>query len=57
MVNQWFRFSMGRMESADDACSIQGIRDAFNAVGREHPRAAGASRLSPAFRNVRLTPG
>ena len=47
MVNQWFRYSMGRMETTNDACSIQGIRQAFNAVGREHPRAARARRAEP----------
>src|SRR5262249_7864314 len=25
-AQQWFRFSLGRMESTNDACSIQGIR-------------------------------
>ena len=47
MVNQWFRYSMGRMETTNDACSIQGIRQAFNAVGREHPRAARARGAEP----------
>ena len=44
MVNQWFRFSMGRMETTNDACSIQGIRDAFDGVGRQHSRDVGAHR-------------
>src|SRR6185503_2899515 len=32
-ANQWFRFSMGRMETTNDACSIKGIRDAFRSSG------------------------
>ena len=58
MVNQWFRYSMGRMETTNDACSIQGIR-----AGVRRRRAGNIRELlarvalSPAFRNVRLTPG
>ena len=55
MVNQWFRFSMGRMETTNDACSIQGIRDAFRASGGNIRELLARIALSPAFRNVRLT--
>src|SRR6185369_10152416 len=33
VASQWFRFSMGRMESTDDACSIKEVRDGFRASG------------------------
>ena len=52
-ANQWFRFSMGRMESTNDACSIQGIRDAFRASGGNIRELITKVVLSPAFRNVR----
>ncbi|HEY4187062.1 MAG TPA: DUF1592 domain-containing protein [Polyangia bacterium] len=54
---QWFRFSLGRMETTDDACSIQGIRDAFRASGGDIRDLLGRIALSPAFRNVRLDGG
>jgi hypothetical protein len=57
MVNQWFRYSMGRMETTNDACSIQGIRQAFDASGGNIRELLARVALSPAFRNVRLTPG
>ena len=57
MVSQWFRYSMGRMETTNDACSIQGIRQAFNAAGGNIRELLARVAQSPAFRNVRLTPG
>ena len=56
-ANQWFRFSMGRMETSNDACSIQGIRDAFRTSGGNIRDLIARVALSPAFRNVRLTGG
>ena len=55
MVNQWFRYSMGRMETTNDACSIQGVRDAFTSSGGNIRELLSRVALSPAFRNVRLT--
>jgi hypothetical protein len=55
MVNQWFRYSMGRMETTNDACSIKGIREAFAASGGNIRELLARVALSPAFRNVRLT--
>jgi hypothetical protein len=52
-ANQWFRFSMGRMESSNDACSITGIRDAFRNSGGNIRELITKVVLSPAFRNVR----
>jgi Protein of unknown function (DUF1592)/Protein of unknown function (DUF1588)/Protein of unknown function (DUF1595)/Protein of unknown function (DUF1585)/Protein of unknown function (DUF1587) len=56
-ANQWFRFSMGRMESVNDSCSIQGIHDAFNASGGNIRDLFGRIASSPSFRNVRVTSG
>ena len=55
MVSQWFRYSMGRMETTNDACSLQGVRDAFTASGGNIRELLSRVALSPAFRNVRLT--
>jgi hypothetical protein len=57
MVSQWFRYSMGRMETTNDACSIQGIRQAFTTSNGNIRELLVRIALSPAFRNVRLTPG
>ncbi len=54
---QWFRFSLGRMESTNDACSIQGIRDGFKSSGGNIRELLARIAASPAFRNVRLTGG
>jgi len=56
-AQQWFRFSMGRMESVDDSCSIQSIHDAFRASGGNIRDLLARIALSPSFRNVRVTPG
>lgn len=53
VVNQWFRFSLGRMESTNDACSIVAIRDGFRASNGNIRALLAAVALSPAFRNVR----
>ena len=55
-ANQWFRFSLGRMESKNDACSIQSIRDGFDMSGGNIRELLAKVAMSPAFRNVRLTP-
>ncbi len=57
MVSQWFRFSMGRMETTNDSCSIQGIRESFAASGGNIREMLARIAVSPSFRNVRLTPG
>ena len=33
MVTQWFRFSYGRSETDDDACSLRSLQDQFDASG------------------------
>ena len=55
--NQWFRFSLGRMESADDACSIQSIHEGFRASGGNIRELLTQIAMSPAFRHVRLNGG
>ncbi len=55
MANQWFRFALGRMESADDACSMQAIHETFAASGNNVRSLLAAIVKSDAFRNVRLT--
>jgi hypothetical protein len=52
---QWFRFSLGRIESQNDACSIQAIREGFGASGSNIRSLIAAIALSDAFRHVRST--
>jgi hypothetical protein len=53
MASQWFRFSLGRMESTNDACSVVAIRDGFRASSGNVRTLLAQIALSPAFRNVR----
>ena len=55
--NQWFRFSLGRMETQNDACSMSGIREAFRVSGGNIRELLTRIALSPAFRHVRVTSG
>lgn len=55
VTKQWFRFSLGRVESTDDACSVQAIRDSFRAAGGNVRTLLAQIALSDAFRNVRST--
>ena len=57
VASQWFRFSMGRMESTNDACSIQSLRTSFSASGGNIRDLLARIALSPAFRSVRLNGG
>jgi hypothetical protein len=57
VANQWFRFSMGRMESTDDSCSVSALHDAFRASGGNIRDLIVRIILSPSFRNVRLNGG
>jgi hypothetical protein len=52
---QWFRFSLGRIESQNDACSIQAIREGFRASGGNIRALIAQIALSDAFRHVRST--
>jgi hypothetical protein len=57
VANQWFRFSLGRMESTNDACSIQGLHDSFRTSGGNVRDLLVRIVLSPSFRSVRLSGG
>jgi hypothetical protein len=52
---QWFRFSLGRMETQNDACSIQAIRTGFRDSGGNVRELLARIARSDAFRYVRLT--
>ncbi len=55
VASQWFRFSLGRIESTDDACSMVSIRDGFKASGGNVRSLLAKIATSAAFRNVRAT--
>ncbi len=57
VARQWFRFSLGRVESKSDACSIQGIQSEFKASSRNVRTLLAQVVLSDAFRHVRSTAG
>jgi hypothetical protein len=52
---QWFRFALGRVESASDACSIHGLQQAFESSGGDIRKLLAEIALSDAFRYVRGT--
>ncbi|HEX6272406.1 MAG TPA: DUF1592 domain-containing protein, partial [Polyangiaceae bacterium] len=52
---QWFRFSLGRMESQNDACSILSIRESFRGSGGNIRALIAQIAQSDAFRHVRST--
>nr|PZN22898.1 MAG: cellulose-binding protein [Pseudomonadota bacterium] len=56
VANQWIRFSLGRMESKSDACSVQRIHEDFRATGNIR-RLLTQIALSDTFRHVRSTGG
>jgi len=51
--NQWFRFSLGRIETQSDACSIVSIRQSLAASGGNIRAMLSQIALSQAFRHVR----
>jgi hypothetical protein len=57
LANQWFRFALGRMESNEDACSLQAMYDGFNASGGNVRELIVRIVRGDAFRNVRATGG
>jgi hypothetical protein len=54
VATQWFRFSLGRMESNDDACTLQTIRAGFAASGSNVRSLLKTIVLGNAFRSVRV---
>jgi hypothetical protein len=57
LANQWFRFALGRMESNDDACSLQAMYDGLAASGGNIRELIVRMVKGDAFRNVRATGG
>jgi hypothetical protein len=57
LANQWFRFSLGRIESVNDACSMQILHEAFQSSGGNIRELLARIVLSHAFRNVRVNGG
>jgi hypothetical protein len=57
VANQWFRFSLGRIESVNDACSLQGLHEAFRSSGGNIRELLARIVLSPSFRSVRVNGG
>jgi hypothetical protein len=55
VATQWFRFSLGRLESTNDACSLHGVREGFRASGGNIRALLARIALSDAFRHVRST--
>jgi hypothetical protein len=53
VANQWFRFSLGRMESVDDACTLSEIHEGFATSGYDVRALMKSIVLSEAFTNVR----
>jgi hypothetical protein len=57
LANQWFRFALGRMESQDDGCALQAIRQGFASSGGNVRQLLTTIVLSDAFRKVRHVGG
>jgi hypothetical protein len=53
LANQWFRFALGRIESADDACSLKSVHERFAESKFNVRELITATVLSDAFRHVR----
>ena len=53
VANQWFRFSLGRMESEDDACTLSTIHQGFATSGYNVRELLKSIVLSEAFTHVR----
>lgn len=54
---QWFRFALGRVESADDACTTVKLQTELTASGGDIPQLLEGITASEAFRFVRSTGG
>jgi hypothetical protein len=53
---QWFRFSLGRLEGADDACTLHSLSEQFAASGYDVRSLLLALVTSDAFRYRKVTP-
>jgi hypothetical protein len=54
VATQWLRFALGRMETDADACSLQGLHQAFEASGHDVRALLVSVALSDAFRSKRV---
>jgi hypothetical protein len=50
MVTEWFRYTFGRGESSDDACSLDTLKKAFAAGGFDVRKLLAAITQTDAFR-------
>jgi hypothetical protein len=50
VARQWFRFALGRLETASDGCSLQGMFDGFQASGHDVRQLLASIATSDAFR-------
>lgn len=57
LANQWFRFALGRMETGNDACTLQGAHERFAASGHDVRKLIEQIATSDAFRHVRYEQG
>ncbi|HEX4339420.1 MAG TPA: DUF1592 domain-containing protein [Polyangiaceae bacterium] len=55
VVTQWLRYSLGRVETPADQCSLTKLQDAFDASGHDVKRLLSSVVLSDAFRSKRVT--
>jgi hypothetical protein len=56
VARQWFRFALGRMETANDNCSLKGSFDAFDGSNHDVRALLGALATSDAFLYRREAP-
>jgi len=54
---QWFRFALGRVESFDDACTIEAVQSSFETSSKNVPELIAQLVTSTAFGQVRSTGG
>ena len=50
LATQWYRYAMGRIEDANDRCSLDGVKERFNAQNGEFRELLVAIALSEGFR-------
>jgi hypothetical protein len=50
LATQWYRYAMGRIEDANDRCSLDGVKERFNGANGEFRELLVAIALSEGFR-------
>ncbi len=56
VARQWFRFALGRMETASDGCSLKGMFDGFQTSGHDVRQLLASIATSDAFRYRKVGP-